>query len=199
MRNIVVIITALWLSGCVTFPQRISTLPPQEDPVQTKMPKKQTPIKITTAQEAEENQQAHATEKLYRQTDEKPEVKSAPIDKVEVTEISDHKRDVMSLDYINKKKTKFPENTNIYKPLMGYLGGHSNDILSLLGTPTRERNDPKVRVWQYKYMLRGLACWVDVYLYPKGGKYQAQYIELRGIKMSEYTRRKCFASKYRTD
>ena len=194
MKNIIILVGALWLSGCVTLPK----LPTKQQMPESLLPKEH-PVKITTDQEAKDNTDAHTNENFYRKTKEKPEVSSAPVGKVKVKEIPDHKRDVMSLKYIKNPKAKPIKNTNIYKPLMGYIGGNSNDIISLMGTPTRERNDPKVRVWQYKYMLEGRACWVDVYLYPDKGKYQAQYIELRGIKMSEHTRRKCFATKYKAD
>ena len=178
MRNIIILMGALpLLSGCVTLPNLQKQFPKKQNTLVT--PKEINTQKITSAKKPQ------------------PEINAVPVGKVAISETPDGKRDIMALSYMNNKKIKAPKNTNIYKPLMGYMGGNSNDIISLLGTPTRERNDPKVRVWQYRYILNGRHCWVDVYLYPKGGQYQAQYIELRGIKMSEKTRRECFAKKYK--
>ena len=215
MKNIVILMGALTLlSGCVT-PQSSTTRNQQEsETISIKNPKDsqqnlmdmKKPVEITVPEKGKipppekktllDKITPEQTVSSYGQKQGNPAINAVPVGKVDVREPADIKRDVMALSFMNNKKAKPPKNTNIYKPLIGYIGGNSNDIISLLGNPTRERNDPKVRVWQYQYAFNGRHCWVDVYMYPRGGKYQAQYIELRGIKMSEKSRRECFAQKY---
>ena len=143
------------------------------------------------------NESYYKQEQSYRTAKGERKINAAPVSSVSVSKLADTKRDVMALSYVGNAKATPPKNTNIYQPLTNYIGGYGNDIISQLGEPTRERNDPRVKVWQYKYSYEGRNCWLDIYLYPKGKKYQSTYVELRGINMTESKRRSCFNRKYK--